>query len=48
MKRWSILVAAAVLAPTLVAAQTPAAFPDAATDPVTLGWMIGSGSVSPN
>jgi hypothetical protein len=43
MKYLSILVLAAVLAPTLVAAQTPAAFPDAAaTDPVTLGWMTGS------
>lgn len=43
MKRLTMLLLAAVLSPTVVAAQTPAGFPDAtATDPGALGWMVGS------
>lgn len=43
MKHWPIMMAAALLTPTLGSAQSVPAIPDAAaTDPVTLGWMVGS------
>ena len=43
MKRLSILLLACLLFPPLATAQTLPDFPDAtATDPVTLGWMVGS------